>query len=133
MLWGFALSGFAALGYEVVWTRLLSIFSLNAVFSFTIMLTTFLVGLAIGGALMARRVDHVERPLVLFGTLELGIGVAAILMLFVFAKLPTMLARFDRDRHLWEVGLCRIRLRRLHDAGSHDIHGRDLSGRGAAL
>ena len=28
MLWGFALSGFAALGYEVVWTRLLSIFSM---------------------------------------------------------------------------------------------------------
>ncbi|MDQ2997978.1 MAG: fused MFS/spermidine synthase, partial [Chloroflexota bacterium] len=92
VLWGFALSGFAALGYEVVWTRLLSIFSLGAVFSFTIMLTTFLVGLALGGALMARRVDRVARPLVLFGTLELGIGVAAILMLFAFAKLPTLLA-----------------------------------------
>jgi spermidine synthase len=92
VLWGFALSGFAALGYEVVWTRLLSIFSLGAVFSFTIMLTTFLVGLALGGALMARRVDRSERPLELFGTLELGIGVAAILILFVFAKLPTILA-----------------------------------------
>jgi spermidine synthase len=92
VLWGFALSGFAALGYEVVWTRLLAIFSLGAVFSFTIMLTTFLVGLALGGALMARRIDSSKRPLVLFGTLELGIGVAAILMLFVFAKLPTMLA-----------------------------------------
>ena len=91
-LWGFALSGFTALGYEVVWTRLLSIFSLGATFSFTIMLTTFLVGLALGGALMARRVDSSERPFVLFGTLELGIGVAAILMLFVFAKLPTILA-----------------------------------------
>jgi spermidine synthase len=92
VLWGFALSGFAALGYEVVWTRLLSIFSLNAVFSFTIMLTTFLVGLAIGGALMARRVDRVEWPLALFGLLELAIGVCAILVLFVFAKLPTIRA-----------------------------------------
>jgi spermidine synthase len=92
VLWGFALSGFAALGYEVVWTRLLSIFSLGAAFSFTIMLTTFLVGLALGGALMARRVDRSERPLVLFGTLQLAIAVAAILMLYVFAKLPTMLA-----------------------------------------
>jgi spermidine synthase len=90
VLWGFALSGFAALGYEVVWTRLLAIFSLNAVFSFTIMLTIFLVGLAIGGALMARRVDRVEQPLALFGLLELAIGVCAILMLFVFAKLPTI-------------------------------------------
>ncbi|HEU5097524.1 MAG TPA: fused MFS/spermidine synthase [Roseiflexaceae bacterium] len=90
VLWGFALSGFAALGYEVVWTRLLSIFSLNAVFSFTIMLATFLVGLALGGALMARRIDRVERPLELFGLLQLAIGVCAILVLFVFARLPTI-------------------------------------------
>ena len=92
VLWGFGLSGFAALGYEVVWTRLLSIFSLGAVFSFTIMLTTFLIGLALGGALMARRVDRVERPLALFGSLQLAVGVCAILVLFLFAKLPTMLA-----------------------------------------
>jgi spermidine synthase len=90
VLWSFALSGFAALGYEVIWTRLLSIFSLNAVFSFTIMLTTFLVGLALGGALMARRVDRVQRPLELFGSLQLAIGICAILVLFVFAKLPTI-------------------------------------------
>jgi spermidine synthase len=90
VLWSFALSGFAALGYEVIWTRLLSIFSLNAVFSFTIMLTTFLVGLALGGALMARRVDRIERPLELFGSLQLAVGVCAILVLFVFAKLPTI-------------------------------------------
>jgi spermidine synthase len=90
VLWSFALSGFAALGYEVIWTRLLSIYSLNAVFSFTIMLTTFLVGLALGGALMARRVDRIERPLELFGSLQLAVGVCAILVLFVFAKLPTI-------------------------------------------
>jgi spermidine synthase len=93
-LWGFALSGFAALGYEVVWTRLLSIFTLNAVFSFTIMLTTFLVGLALGGALAARRVDRTADPLALFGSLELGIGVCGVLVLFVFAKLPTLLELF---------------------------------------
>jgi spermidine synthase len=90
VLWGFALSGFAALGYEVIWTRLLSIFSLNAVFSFTIMLTTFLVGLAAGGALAARRVDRAPDPLRLFGYLELAIGVCAILVLYIFAKLPTL-------------------------------------------
>ena len=90
VLWGFALSGFAALGYEVVWTRLLAIFTLNAVFSFTIMLTTFLIGLAMGGALAARRIDRVAQPLTLFGYLQLGIGVCAVLVLFVFAKLPTL-------------------------------------------
>jgi spermidine synthase len=96
VLWGFALSGFASLGYEVIWTRLLAIFSLNAVFSFTIMLTTFLVGLAVGGAIAARRADRVAQPLALFGTLELAIGVSAVLVLFVFAKLPSLLERFTQ-------------------------------------
>ncbi|MDQ3856645.1 MAG: fused MFS/spermidine synthase, partial [Chloroflexota bacterium] len=89
--WGFAISGFAALGYEVVWTRLLAIFTLNAVFSFTIMLTTFLVGLALGSALMGRRVDRAGQPLALFGYLQLAIGLAAILVLYVFARLPGIL------------------------------------------
>jgi spermidine synthase len=86
----FAASGFIALGYEVVWTRMLSIFILNTVYSFTIMLTTFLIGLALGSLIMARRADRVAQPLVWFGYLQLGIGLAAILMLYVFAKLPTI-------------------------------------------
>ncbi len=90
VLWGFALSGFTALGYEVVWTRLLAIFTLNAVFSFTIMLTTFLIGLAVGGALAARRIDRAAQPLEVFGYVQLSIGVCAVLVLFVFAKLPTL-------------------------------------------
>lgn len=89
--WSFALSGFIALGYEVVWTRLLAIFTLNTVYSFTIMLTTFLVGLALGSLLIARHADRVAEPLVLFGYLQLLIGLAAILMLFVFARLPAIL------------------------------------------
>ena len=89
--WGFGLSGFVALGYEVAWTRLLSIFTMNTVYSFTIMLTTFLAGLALGSVLAARRVDRVREPLALFGYLQLAIGLAAILILFVFAKLPTIL------------------------------------------
>ncbi len=91
---GYAVSGFAALGYQVVWTRTLAIFSLNAVFSFTIMLVTFLIGLAAGSAWMARRVDQSSRPLALFGWLQLGIGACAVLALYAFARMPTLLAMF---------------------------------------
>jgi spermidine synthase len=93
-LLGFALSGFASLGYQVVWTRLLAIFSLNAVYSFTIMLATFLAGLAIGSALMARRVARVEQPLALFGWLQLATGVCGVLVLFAFARMRTLLDTF---------------------------------------
>ena len=93
MLIGFGLSGFASLGYEVLWSRILTIHSFNAVYSFSIVLTTFLAGLALGSWLSARRVDRSEGLASAFGLLELGIGLSAILSLWVFAKLPTISMR----------------------------------------
>ena len=52
-----ALSGMSALGGEVVWTRLLSLVMGGTVYTFSIILAVFLVGLGIGssvGAILAR-------------------------------------------------------------------------------
>jgi spermidine synthase len=49
-----ALSGFCALGAEVIWTRLLGILFLGTVYVFAIILAVFLSGLAAGGALSSR-------------------------------------------------------------------------------
>ncbi len=54
------LSGASALGAEVVWTRLLGLMLGATVYTFSIILAVFLVGLGIGsaaGALVSRRVD----------------------------------------------------------------------------
>jgi spermidine synthase len=56
-----AISGLAALGAEVVWTRLLSLLLGGTVYTFSIILAVFLGGLWLGsstGALIARRVLH---------------------------------------------------------------------------
>src|SRR5262249_55522721 len=56
-----AFSGFAALGAEVVWTRLLSLLLGGTVYTFSIILAVFLFGLWLGrvaGAFGARRVSH---------------------------------------------------------------------------
>ncbi len=53
-----ALSGMSALGAEVVWTRLLSLLLGGSVYTFSLILAVFLVGLGIGsgvGAILARR------------------------------------------------------------------------------
>jgi spermidine synthase len=53
-----ALSGMSALGAEVVWTRLLSLMLGGTVYTFSLILAVFLIGLGIGsslGALVARR------------------------------------------------------------------------------
>jgi spermidine synthase len=55
------ISGFAALGAEVVWTRLLSLLLGGTVYTFSIILAVFLFGLWFGsgaGAFVARRVSH---------------------------------------------------------------------------
>jgi len=54
-------SGFAALGAEVVWTRLLSLLLGGTVYTFSIILAVFLFGLWFGssaGAFIARRASH---------------------------------------------------------------------------
>src|SRR5438128_5208714 len=56
-----AISGLAALGAEVVWTRLLSLLLGGTVYTFSIILAVFLCGLWLGsstGALAARKVSY---------------------------------------------------------------------------
>jgi spermidine synthase len=56
-----AISGLAALGAEVVWTRLLSLLLGGTVYTFAIILAVFLGGLWLGsgaGAFIARRIAH---------------------------------------------------------------------------
>ncbi|HMP41168.1 MAG TPA: fused MFS/spermidine synthase, partial [Roseiflexaceae bacterium] len=97
---GFGLSGFASLGYQVVWTRVLAIFSLNAVYSFTVMLATFLTGLAFGSLIGARYADRTSQPLAFFGRLQLAIAICGVLVLFVFARLRTLLDLFTAPTNL---------------------------------
>ena len=62
-----ALSGLTALGAQVVWTRLLSLLLGASVYTFSIVLAVFLLGLGLGssaGSLLARGNRH---PLVLLG------------------------------------------------------------------
>ncbi|WP_435008293.1 fused MFS/spermidine synthase [Tundrisphaera lichenicola] len=61
-----ALSGMSALGAEVVWTRLLSLMLGATVYTFSMILAVFLIGLGIGsslGALMTRRARSAQAAL----------------------------------------------------------------------
>ena len=54
ILIGIGLSGFCALAYEVFWTRMLNLFLHNNIYSFTAILGTFLIGIAVGSLIYAR-------------------------------------------------------------------------------
>jgi spermidine synthase len=91
VLVGFGLSGFAALGYEVIWTRLLSVvLRLTTTHSFSTILIAFLFGLAAGGAAGARLVDRWKRPVVIFALLELLLGLFGLGSIFLVGLIPEM-------------------------------------------
>jgi len=88
----YAVSGFVALGYELVWARILYIHTAHAVYSFSLMLAVYLFGLAAGSAMGTWWIRRHRATLMQFGVLQLSIGLLAILILFVFAWLPTLQA-----------------------------------------
>jgi spermidine synthase len=87
VLWCFALAGFTALSYEVIWTRALTFFIGNSTYAFSAMLTTFLCGLALGSLLFARLSDGRGNVLALLGALQLGIGVYGMLTIAILGRL----------------------------------------------
>jgi spermidine synthase len=88
VLWAFGLSGFAALGYEVLATRLLSFQIGISAYAFATVVAAFLAGLAIGSALCRTYAARLRRPAEAFALVEGGIGVAGLGLLFVFHWMP---------------------------------------------
>ncbi len=79
VLCAYGVSGFLALAYQVLWSRALVFrfeFLKNTTYSFSAMLTVFLVGLAAGSAVMSARIDRQRSPVRLFGLLQVLTGLA---------------------------------------------------------
>lgn len=90
VLGAFALSGAAALIYEVAWTRSLSTILGSTTYALSTMLGTFMTGLAIGGILGGKIADRSKNPLGLFAIAEFGIGIFGFLTIPIIKFLPTV-------------------------------------------
>lgn len=87
VLLAIGISGGAALAYEVIYTKVL-VFSLGSTAHvFSLMLTTFLVGLALGSFVTSRLIDRSDRPSDLFGIIEIMIGATALGSIYLLSKL----------------------------------------------
>ncbi|MDX9663405.1 fused MFS/spermidine synthase [Pseudomonas sp. P5_152] len=78
-LWLYSIAGGVALGYEVVWSQAIVQFMSTRTYAFAVVLATYLCGLFLGSAWMARRVARVRDPWGLFGLLIAGAGLLALL------------------------------------------------------
>ncbi len=75
----FVVSGASGLVYQIAWFKYLSLFLGNTTYAQTIVLATFMGGLAIGASLWGRRSDRTKHPLKLYALLELAIGAYCLL------------------------------------------------------
>jgi spermidine synthase len=79
----FAMAGFAAMAYEVIWTRLIALFVGPSTYAFTIVLAAFIAGLALGSMIFARFAHRFRNLWLTLGILHLLVGVGMLVLMNV--------------------------------------------------
>ncbi|MBI1370453.1 MAG: tetratricopeptide repeat protein [Planctomycetes bacterium] len=88
LLIGYALSGLAAMLYEVAWTRVLTLMIGSSVYGFSLILMAFVLGLALGSMICARFVDRVRHPMRVLAAIQMAIGGTSLLVVPLLGTLP---------------------------------------------
>jgi spermidine synthase len=81
----FFLSGVAALIYQTAWTRQFALVFGTSELAVAAVLAAYMGGLALGAALVGRRLNRIRKPLRTYAWLELGIGAGALLVPMLLA------------------------------------------------
>jgi predicted membrane-bound spermidine synthase len=83
-------SGLAALVYQVIWIKQLTLVVGVDVFAVTTGVSGFFAGLAMGSALFGRLADRTRSPLRLYAVLEVGIAVLGVAATLALAATPAL-------------------------------------------
>ena len=89
ILWASAITGAASFCYEIAWIRMLSMVLGASTHSFELMLAAFILGLALGGLWIRRRIDSLQNPKLFLGAVQIVMGS------FALATLPLYNYSFD--------------------------------------
>jgi len=84
----YGVSGFVAMLYEVAWSRVLVLVLGSSTYACTIMLATFLLGLAGGAWVAARRLPSTFSPLLASGLCQLLVALATYASVLLVEELP---------------------------------------------
>jgi predicted membrane-bound spermidine synthase len=77
-------TGLASFMYEIGWIRMLSMVLGGSTHSFEIMLSAFILGLAIGGFWIRKKIDRFQNPLLALGLIQLAMGTLAALTIPIY-------------------------------------------------
>ncbi|MGI8898354.1 MAG: fused MFS/spermidine synthase [Pyrinomonadaceae bacterium] len=88
----FVLSGATGLIYEVLWARMLGLVFGATTLAVSTVLAAFMGGLALGSALAGQFASRIRRPIRAYGLIEIGIGLYAIAVPFLFGWVDNIYA-----------------------------------------
>ena len=83
----FLVSGATGLAYEVTWTRMLVRVFGTTSFAVSTVLAAYMAGFALGSYLLGKLIDRKGNPVLVYGLLELGIGVFALVFPYILGGL----------------------------------------------
>jgi spermidine synthase len=106
----FFLSGAAALMYEVLWARCLSLIFGGTHLAVTTVLSVFMGGLALGSFLIGKHVDSIKTPLRFYGFLELATALFAVIFLLLMKIYPAIYIFMVKGRETSQFYLSSIRV-----------------------
>ncbi|MFO1385790.1 MAG: fused MFS/spermidine synthase [Chitinivorax sp.] len=79
-----AITGAASFCYEIGWIRMLSMVLGSSTHSFELMLSAFILGLALGGLWIHKKIDKIHEPAGFLGWVQIVMGIFALASLLVF-------------------------------------------------
>ncbi len=94
LLFSFAISGGVSMMYEVAWTRTLAIVLGSSIYAFSVMLATFLLGIALGSYLLSVAGRWFTVDLATFSILQMSTAIFALVGFNQFGKIPYAFAQF---------------------------------------
>lgn len=103
-------SGLSSLVYQTAWQRTLRLTFGASTGASAAVLAMFLGGLGLGGLILGRRLEKVERPLLAYGNLELGIALLAAASPFVADGVHAVYLWLGGTQTLGVVGATCVRL-----------------------
>ncbi|HWE22595.1 MAG TPA: fused MFS/spermidine synthase, partial [Myxococcales bacterium] len=108
-------TGASSFMYEIAWIRMLALVLGSSTHAFELMLSAFILGLALGGLWIQRRIDRLGTPVRTLGYLQVAMGVLAVATLFFYGRtfevMRWVVLRVPHDDHgyrlftLWSDGI----------------------------
>lgn len=84
----YTISGFTGMAFQVYQTRILTLFFMDSVYDFAVILTVYLSGLFIGNTLSAIWARRTQRPALILAVSQVALGICTIFSLYLITQLP---------------------------------------------